>query len=137
MNRLFFLIVSCSILLLAEAGIANAGCNPREGCYGALAAGDWRDSRGGAYNSVGSAVNYPSKQSAIQAALGECRSGGGRNCKVIGTFSFGACGYITSGKKSGRGVRWTSGSDQSEVYGRCTRGGYSCDWPIGGCTGTP
>src|SRR5882724_9487379 len=83
-----------SALLCAE--IALADCTPPE-CYGAVAAGMWRDWSGAAHVSIGSSYNFSQDAYAQQGALNQCHSGGGMNCAVVGHFSHGGCGYIASG----------------------------------------
>lgn len=127
---------AAALAIALSATPAAADCNPSDGCYGAVASALWNEWDGRAGVAVGSAVNLSSEWEAEDAALSQCHTQSkGNSCSVVGTFSFGGCGYITSGV-DGDSVKWFSGSDESSVYDRCVGQGYSCDWPIGGCTST-
>lgn len=133
---LMFIRLASALLLTTLFHVlpAAADCNAEDGCYGALAAASWNDYDGRAKMSVGSAYNHPSEYEADEAARAQClESSEGNYCEIVGNFSYGACGYITIGTRGGK-IRWTSGKDADEVYNRCSSGGYSCNWPIGGCT---
>jgi hypothetical protein len=99
------------------------------GDFGALAAGI-----SGGVVGVGSAYNYPSLGSAESMALQEC-SQRTANCKVVGTFSNGGCGYITTAVT---GTCWGSGESTAIALSECqSRGCGNCQAPIGGCTKRP
>lgn len=127
-GRLYFLTVVFSSPAVAD-------CYPSQGCWGALAQALWNDYNGTAKVSVGAAINHASEGDAHWAARRQCEIGSeGTICTVVGTFSHGGCGYITSGVRTGTGVRWATGATAAEAYNQCVSGGYNCDWPIGGCT---
>jgi len=118
------------VLMSSYSSVARAECVHQ--CWGALAAGTWQDASGGAHVAIGSAYNYETAAIARREARKECRRRG-INCRVVGTFSNGACGYITVGQTSD-GVAWYSGPSYSDVLRKCQRAGYGCKEPIGGCT---
>lgn len=126
-----------AFVVSALASPALADCTPSDGCWGAVASSLWNTYDGRAAVAVGSAVNLSSESEAEREAEAQCRlSSEGNTCSAVGTFSWGGCGYITSGVDDD-GVKWFSGSDEGSVYDRCVSAGYSCDWPIGGCTSAP
>lgn len=126
------LIAVTSIALMGSVSRAFADCTPGA-CYGAIAAATWNDSSGAAYVATGVAYNYDSDTGASNAAVSQCQSYGGQNCTVVGTFSNGGCGYVTTGTNA-TGVRWGMGPTSDEALNQCQMGGYTCRPPSGGCT---
>lgn len=106
------------------------------GSWGALAAGLWNDSSGAAHVASGAAWNYPTISAASDAAMAQCKSYGGQNCSIVGTFSNGGCGYITVGTGNGA-TRWGIGPTAADATNQCTAGGFTCRPPVGGCTTPP
>jgi hypothetical protein len=68
------------------------------------------------------------------AALAACRKEGGRNCKIVTTWSNGGCGYATTGKNRRGQLGWGAGSTSADALKNCTKQGLKCGAPIGGCT---
>lgn len=126
-----------SLLVVTMVGFASpvmADCYPDEGCWGAVAESLWRDYNGSANAAIGSSINQESEEVARTRAIYQCElNSEGNSCEVVGTFSHGECGYITTGRNN-KGVISVADSDEYEAYDRCEAQGYDCDWPIGGCT---
>ena len=102
--------------------------------WGAVAAALWRDSSGTAHVRSGYAANYPTEEAARNAALSKCEEGAAGNCRIVGTFHNGGCGYIAVGNSS-RGVSWGAGATAAAAESECRQGGeYDCNRAIGGCT---
>jgi hypothetical protein len=99
------------------------------GNYGATAAGISGDQVG-----VGYSTNYPSQSEADAKALQECEART-NNCKVVGRFLNGGCGYITTAKSSG--TCYGYGSTPDLALKECQSRGCTCQTPIGGCTAAP
>ena len=127
--------ITCLALLTASAQSAKADCQASEGCYGALAAGLWRDGAGTARVAAGSAWNLPDQESANARAVRQCNQRG-YNCKVVYFFNNGGCGFLSVGNRYG-GVRWGTGPTPRDAINNCSRGGFDCRAPIGGCTAGP
>ena len=127
------LIAGTSIALMGSVSQAFADCTPGN-CYGAIAAATWNDSSGSAYVASGIAWNYESENAASSAAISQCQSyGGGNYCTIVGNFSNGGCGYVTTGSNA-TGVRWGVGATAEEALNQCQMGGFTCNQPSGGCT---
>ncbi len=108
----------------------------RQEYFGAAAAGLWRDSDGNAHVATGIAWNYPTMAEAESEAISRCENAGGENCRVVGTFDNGGCGYISVGHDDD-GVRYGMGPTEEAAQERCESGGYTCKPPAGGCTSRP
>ncbi|MGO9133241.1 MAG: DUF4189 domain-containing protein [Methylovirgula sp.] len=107
------------------------------GNWGALTAGLWNDSSGAAHVSSGAAWNYRTISLASDAAMAQCQSYGGQNCRVVSTFGNGGCGYITVGTGGSGAVRWGIGPTPADAINQCSSGGFVCRPPVGGCTAPP
>ena len=115
------------------SGGGNNGGNvgsPSPRLWGALAASIWKRN-GVPQVAVGSAIKFKTKSEAERAALRQCRSAGGRTCKVASTWSRG-CGYITTGRNR-RGAGWVARATRGKTLSDCWAKGYKCKAPIGGC----
>lgn len=113
----------------------------RRAYWGAIAAAIWQDG-GGEYVRSGVSWNYASKSQAIAAAISQCQdAGGGQYCKSVGTFSNGACGYISVGNSGGilggGRVCYGLGNTESEAMNQCQIRGCTCKAADGGCTARP
>jgi hypothetical protein len=126
------MIAGASIALMGLVSPAFADCTPGA-CYGAIATATWNDSSGAAYVASGVAWNYSSPDLAANGAISQCQGYGGQNCTVVGTFSNGGCGYVTTGSNAS-GVRWGVGPTAQDALNQCQAGGYTCNQPAGGCT---
>jgi len=71
---------------------------------------------------------------AKEGALAACRKEGGRNCKIVTTWSNGGCGYATTGKNRRGQLGWGAGPTSADALKNCTKQGLKCGVPIGGCT---
>jgi hypothetical protein len=100
-----------------------------KGNYGATAAGISGDKVG-----VGYSTNYSTQSAADARALKECEARS-NNCKVMGRFWNGGCGYITTA--SSDGTCYGYGATAAEALSECQSRGCKCQTPIGGCTATP
>jgi hypothetical protein len=108
-----------SLAMLLPAGIAQAGN------YGATAAGINGDEVG-----VGYANNYPTQSEADAIAIQQCEERSS-NCRVVGRFWNGGCGYITTATT---GTCYGYGSTPAIAKSECQSRGCTCQTPIGGCT---
>lgn len=111
-------------------GNQTSPSRPSRRRWGALAAGLWKRN-GIAQVAVGSAIKFRTKQAAINAALRQCRSANGRNCKIASTWSRG-CGYITTGRNS-KGAGWVARASLRKTMRDCRAKNYRCKPAIGGC----
>lgn len=127
------ILAGAAFALIASGSLAFADCTPGN-CYGAIATALWNDSSGAAYVASGIGWNYDSESGASAGAIAQCQGyGGGSYCKVVGTFSNGGCGYVTTGSNA-TGVRWGIGGTAQEALNQCQMGGFTCKQPVGGCT---
>ena len=102
--------------------------------WGALSCGLWRDANGVAHVAVGSAIDYNSEAEAVEAALTQCRSSGGRDCQIEGGGAFNqGCAFIAAAHDDKGMVYCTSEPTREAVLARCRATGRSCETPIGGC----
>lgn len=108
------------VAMLLPAGLAHAGN------YGASAAGINGDQVG-----VGYANNYPSQEEADAEALQQCEQRTA-NCRIVGRFWNGGCGYITTTASSG--TCYGYGASAAIARQECEARGCTCQTPIGGCT---
>ena len=114
------------------AAVTPAPATPSPGAkgnYGATAAGISGDKVG-----VGYSTNYSTQSAADARALKECEART-NNCKVMGRFWNGGCGYITTA--SSDGTCYGYGATAAEALSECQSRGCKCQTPIGGCTATP
>jgi hypothetical protein len=129
----FLVFGGAAFALMTSGSLAFADCTPGN-CYGAIATALWNDSSGAAYVASGIGWNYDSANDASNAAIAQCQGyGGGSYCKVVGTFSNGGCGYVTTGTNAS-GVRWGIGGTAQDALDQCQQGGFTCKTPVGGCT---
>jgi hypothetical protein len=123
------------LVVFTGAAPAKANCDRNIGCYGALSAGLWRDNNGAAHVRSAAVWNYPDIVSAGNAAIEQCGNRG-YNCKIVGTFSKGNCGFISVGNTR-NGVSWGTSATPQEAMNQCAKGIYNCRIPQGGCTAAP
>jgi hypothetical protein len=115
---------------------------PRRAYWGAIAGATWKDGSG-EHASDGTSWDYRSKSQAISAALSQCQqAGGGSQCKIVGTFSNGGCGYISIGNGDASFVQgracYGSGNTAAAAENSChTAGCMTCKPADGGCTQRP
>jgi hypothetical protein len=102
------------------------------GTYGALAAGFWKDDNGVLHVTSGTAKNYGSPGRAEDAAIDACFRDG-RNCHVVSSFSNGGCGFISVGRNT-HATRYGVGATPQRAFENCTKDGFDCNPPKGGCT---
>jgi hypothetical protein len=102
------------------------------GTYGALAAGFWKDDNGGLHVTSGTAKNFSSPGRAEDAAVDACFRDG-RNCHVVSSFSNGGCGFISVGRNT-HATRYGIGASPQRAFENCTKDGFDCNLPKGGCT---
>jgi len=102
------------------------------GTYGALAAGFWKDDNGGLHVTAGTAKNFSSPGRAEDAAVDACFRDG-RNCHVVSSFSNGGCGFISVGRNT-HATRYGIGATPQRAFENCTKDGFDCNLPKGGCT---
>ena len=102
------------------------------GTYGALAAGFWKDDNGGLHVTSGTAKNFSSPGRAEDAAVDACFRDG-RNCHVVSSFSNGGCGFISVGRNT-HATRYGIGATPQRAFENCTKDGFDCNLPKGGCT---
>lgn len=125
-------VAAAALAVLASGSLAFADCTPGN-CYGAIATALWNDNSGAAYVASGIGWNYDSENAASNAAISQCQGyGGGSYCKIVGTFSNGGCGYVTTGSNAS-GVRWGVGPTAADALSQCQMGGFTCRQPVGGC----
>ncbi|HTV36219.1 MAG TPA: DUF4189 domain-containing protein [Xanthobacteraceae bacterium] len=108
---------------LLPAGIAHAGN------YGATAAGI-----DGGQVGVGYANNYPNQSEADAVAIRQCEERSS-NCRVVGRFWNGGCGYITTA--ASRGTCYGYGRTPEIARSECEARGCTCQTPVGGCSQAP
>ena len=105
---------------MALAGLAQAAE------YGALAVGISGNEIG-----TGAGLNFPTQDAADATALRQCEKLT-NNCRVVGQFSGGGCGYITVAIANG--TCWGSGATAAKATTSCQSHGCGpCKPPIGGC----
>ncbi|HEX2859039.1 MAG TPA: DUF4189 domain-containing protein [Alphaproteobacteria bacterium] len=86
--------------------------------HGASAAGIW-ESGDTNYVSVGTGGGRSAAE-AQNRAINSCQRNGGRNCRVVGNWSYGGCGYITVSTLANRGaVGWGNGPTKQAAYDSC------------------
>ena len=68
--------------------------------------------------------------------MSRCENAGGENCRIVGSFDNGGCGYISVGHNDG-GVRYGVGPTEEEAQASCEANGYECKPANGGCTSRP
>jgi uncharacterized protein DUF4189 len=83
---------------------------------------------------AGTTLNRSTEAEAKEGALAACRKEGGRNCKIVTTWSNGGCGYATTGKNRRGQLGWGAGPTSADALKNCTKQGLKCGVPIGGCT---
>jgi hypothetical protein len=120
-TSLFF---AAALAALALPSVAHAG-------YGASAAGI--DEGFNNVVGVGVAWNYPTLAAAEAWAITNCTQQGVSSCRIVGTWSGRACGFITSGQGDDGMVAWGSGASQEEAYAQCMARVAYCRAPVGGC----
>jgi hypothetical protein len=103
------------------------------GSWGAVAAALWNDSNGRSRVATGAAWRYSTMEEASDAAMSGCKQRGGEDCRVLGTFKNGGCGYIATGD-SDDGVGYGTGSSESDAINTCRSKGLNCLSAAGGCT---
>jgi hypothetical protein len=112
------------LLVLTMLALPNGA---RADSYGASAAGISGDQVG-----VGAAEDYPTQAAADAEAMKECRARTS-NCQIVGEFSNGGCGFITTAASDG--TCYGYGASPIEAAKACeSRGCGVCQNPIGGCT---
>lgn len=124
MRRLVLTLLACGML----ASSAMADGYP----YGALAVG---------FNPVSNMVvsgtgEGNTESEAEDAAKSFCEFGGTvPRCEVVGTFSDGACGYISIGR-SADDLTYATGSTEEEAIESCSSDGFDCpaEFVMGLCT---
>ncbi len=79
--------------------------------YGSIVFSQERD---GGY-AWGIAWSYDSRSAAMNRAINECRSRGGRNCGEVAWFR-NACGALAIGDNNGYGTGWGEGRYDAENY---------------------
>jgi Domain of unknown function (DUF4189) len=116
-------------VLLSLATIALSGVAHADG-YGALAVGINGDQIG-----TGAALNFSTQASADANAIKDCETQTS-NCKVVGQFAGGGCGYVAIA--IAHGTCWGSGATSTEATSQCQAHGCgACKPPIGGCLKAP
>jgi len=121
------------ILLVVASAAMTSGAHAEEH-WGALACGLWRNASGVAQVAVGSGIDYASENEAVEAALAQCRSAGGRDCQIEGGGAFNhGCAFIAAAHDNTGMVYCTSEPTKEAVLERCRTTGRSCQAPIGGC----
>lgn len=111
-------------MLAASSGAARADD------YGATAAGI-----SGSRVGVGVGYNYSTQAAADAKALQECEERT-NNCRIVGRFSDGGCGYITTAIRNG--TCYGYGASVDEARSECQkRGCGACQPPVGSCTKAP
>jgi len=83
---------------------------------------------------AGTTLNRSTEAEAKEGALAACRKEGGRNCKIVTTWSNSGCGYATTGKNRRGQLGWGAGPTSADALKNCTKQGLKCGVPIGGCT---
>jgi tetratricopeptide (TPR) repeat protein len=121
--------LACASAAEAEEAIAIEGSESSGRTWVAGAASIWKV-RGKTKVAAGYGTG-PTSDEAARDATARCQRAGGTNCKVLGPYNSG-CFYVTVGSNR-RGVSWGSGATQERASEGCSRGGYTCKTPSGGC----
>lgn len=120
-------MIRIGLVVLCLVGASILAPVARADSFGSLAAGI-----DGGQVGVGAAEDFATPGEADVSALQSC-SARVRNCGIVGRFSNGGCGYITT--TPGRGTCYGYGATPEIASEECeARGCGPCQEPIGGCT---
>ena len=121
-NRARFAV---SLLCFAVAMLAMADV-ARSDDFGALAVGV-----SGTHLGTAVVLNYPNQSAADSSAIKECEARAS-NCRVVGRFSNGGCGYVALAGENA--ACWGSGATPVTAISECqSKGCGVCRAPIFGC----